>query len=174
MQLKPYSYGIQRHPAALCWCATAAIVVTPYMLLQISALDGFISSSYVKATVPHTWGTFFFFFNKLVNNIIDLAFQDTLWTECSDTCGDLKRSLQKVNENGLLKISLPFKDLCCPYPKDAKQERAFQSSADVPHLTNNFLGAINHSSHCQFPYKIGNRHTKCWISTSLAPHRFSA
>lgn len=58
--------------------------------------------------------------NELVNNIIDLAFQDTLWTGCPDTCGDLKRSLQKVNENGLLKISLPFKDFCCPYPKDAK------------------------------------------------------
>lgn len=167
MQLKPYSYGIQRCPAALCRCATAAIVVIPDMLLQISALHGFISPfspSYA----------FFFFFNKLVNNIIDLAFQDTLWTECPDTCGVLKRSLQKVNENGLLKISLPFKDLCCPYPKDAKQERASQSSANVTHLTKNFLGAITFSSHCQFPYKIGNRHTKYWISTSLAPHRFSA
>lgn len=59
----------------------------------------------------------------LVNNIIDLALQDTLWTGCPDTYGDLERLLQKVNVDGLLKIPLLFKVLCSPCFKDAIQEK---------------------------------------------------
>lgn len=52
----------------------------------------------------------------LVNNVIDLALQDTLWTGCPGTYGDLERLLQKVS---LLKVSFLFKILCSPYSKDA-------------------------------------------------------
>lgn len=56
-------------------------------------------------------------FLRPVNNIIDSALQDTLWTGCLGTHGDLERLLQKVSVDGLLKISLLFKVLCSPLLK---------------------------------------------------------
>lgn len=44
----------------------------------------------------------------LVDNVIDLALQDTPWTVRPGTYGDLERLLQKVNVNGLLKIPFLF------------------------------------------------------------------
>lgn len=51
-------------------------------------------------------------FLRPVNNIIDSALLDTLWTGCPGTYGDLERLLRKVSVDGLLKISLLFKVLC--------------------------------------------------------------
>lgn len=57
----------------------------------------------------------------LVNTVIDLALQNTLWTGCPRTYGDLERLLQKVSVDDL-EISLLLKILCSPYSKGAIQE----------------------------------------------------
>lgn len=104
----------------------------------------------------------------LVNNIIDLALQDTLWTGCPGTYGDLERLLQKVNVDGLLKIPLLFKVLCSPCFKDAIQEK------DIPEQSWCFpahwpLYGGHHSwQSLSIPPKTRNGQAKC-VKSSLMP-----
>lgn len=59
----------------------------------------------------------------LVNNVIDLALQDALWTGCPGSYGDLERLFQKVIVDGLLQILLLFKVTFSPCLKGAIQEK---------------------------------------------------
>lgn len=71
--------------------------------------------------------------------------------------GHCKRSMKMVSLRFLfyLKFSAP--------PTRGMQHKKWvlQSRADVSQLTDSFLGAIIHSSHCQFPCKTGEGHAKC-------------
>lgn len=107
---------------------------------------------------------FFFFFWVLVNKSIMLLtwpyrvpYGLDVLASLGILKGHCKRSMKMVSLRFLfyLKFSSP------PTRGMQHKKRVLQSRADVSQLTDSFLGAIIHSSHCQFPCKTGKGHAKC-------------